>query len=77
MRNFYQYSGPERQTLHGYIRRYKGVRLRKKAFVTKTEAEKHLRQAMNDLDAAERGEIHTKPTTAQEALNIYRRNLEI
>ena len=77
MKNFYQHSGPERQTLHGYIRRYKGVRLRKKAFVTKTEAEKHLRQAMNDIDAAERGEIHTKPTTAQEALTIYRRNLEI
>src|SRR6266849_1922170 len=77
MKNFYQYCGPERQTLHGYIRQYKGVRLRKKAFVTKTEAEKHLCQAMNDIDAAERGEIHTKPTTAQEALNIYRRNLEI
>jgi integrase len=77
MKNFYQYSGPERQTLHGYVRRYKGVRLRKKAFVTKTEAEKHLRQAMNDIDAAERGETYTKPTTAQEALNIYRRNLEI
>jgi integrase len=32
---------------------------------------------MNDIDATERGEVRTKPTTAQEALNIYKRNLEI
>lgn len=77
MKNFHQYTGPGGQTLHGYMRRYKSVRLRKKGFATKSEAEKHLRQAMNDIDAEERGEIRTKPTTAQEALNIYRRNLEV
>ena len=59
------------------MRRYKNVRLRKKGFTTKSEAEKHLRQAMNDIDAEERGEIRCKPTTAQDALNIYRRNLEV
>ena len=32
---------------------------------------------MNDVDALERGEIRCKPTTAQEALNIYRRKLEV
>lgn len=32
---------------------------------------------MNDIDAEERGEIRSKPTTAQEALDIYRRNLEV
>jgi len=36
-----------------------------------------LQQAINDIDAEERGEIRSKPTTAQEALNIYRRNLEV
>lgn len=77
MKNFHQYTGPGGQTLHGYMRRYKSVRLRKKGFTTKSEAEKHLRQAMNDIDAEERGEIRCKPTTAQDALNIYRRNLEV
>ena len=32
---------------------------------------------MVDIDAVERGEIRTKPTTCQDALNIYRRNLEV
>ncbi|MEK6282509.1 MAG: tyrosine-type recombinase/integrase [Acidobacteriota bacterium] len=77
VKNFHQYTGPGGQVLHGYARRYKNVRLRKKGFTTKTEAERHLRQAMNDIDAEERGEIRSKPTTAQEALNIYRRNLEV
>lgn len=77
MKNFYEYKGPNRQTLHGYIRRYKGQRLRKKGFSTRSEAEKDLRKAMNDVDAEERGEVRTKPTTAQEALDIYRRKLEI
>ena len=77
MKNFHQYTGPGGQILHGYMRRYKSVRLRKKGFTTKSEAEKHLRQAMNDIDAEERGEIRSKPTTAQDALNIYRRNLEV
>ena len=74
VKKFHQYVGPGGQTLHGYMRRYKNVRLRKKGFTSKAEAERHLRQAMNDLDAEERGEIRCKPTTAQEALNIYRRN---
>jgi integrase len=77
VKNFHQYRGPGGQVLHGYMRRYKNVRLRKKGFATRTEVERHLRQAMNDIDAGERGEIRSKPTTAQEALNIYRRNLEV
>ena len=77
MKNFYQYIGMGGQTLHGYERQYKGAKLRKKGFVSKSEAERDLRRAMNDLDASERGEIRTKPTTAQEALNIYRHNLNV
>ena len=77
MKNFYQYSGPNSQTLHGYERQYKSKTLRRKGFATKTEAERNLRQAMNDIDALERGEVRCKPTTAQEALNIYRRSLDI
>ena len=77
MRNFFEYSGPGSQTLHGYERQYKGKKLRRKGFATKTEAERSLRQAMNDIDALERGEVRCKPTTAQEALGIYRRTLEI
>jgi hypothetical protein len=76
-KNFYQYTGPGGQTLHGYERQYKGVQLRKKGFTLKREAEKDLRKAMDDMDAAERGEIRCAPTTAQEALDIYRRSLEI
>ncbi len=77
VKNFYQYTGPGGQTLHGYERQYKGFKLRKKGFVSKSDAEKYLRQAMNDIDARERGEVRCKPTTAQEALSIYRRNLEV
>ena len=76
-KNFYQYTGPNGETLHGYERRYKNVQLRKKGFTHKREAEKDLRQAMDDIDASERGEIRCVPTTAQEALNIYRNTLEI
>src|SRR5229473_1343662 len=77
MRNFYQYSGPRGQALHGYERQYKGKKLRRQGFVTRAEAERNLRQAMNDIDALERGEVRCKPTTAQEALNIYRRALDV
>lgn len=77
MKNFFQYSGPGGQTLHGYERQYKSKKLRRKGFATKTEAERNLRQTMNDIDALERGEVRCKPTTAQEALNIYRRSLEV
>jgi integrase len=76
-KNFYKYIGAGGQPLHGYERQYKGAKLRKKAFVSKSDAERDLRRAMNDLDAAERGETRTKPTTAQDALNIYRHNLNV
>ena len=68
-KNFYQYTGPDGETLHGYERRYKKVQLRKKGFTHKREAEKDLRLAMDDIDASERGDIRCVPTTAQEALN--------
>lgn len=77
MRNFYQYKGSQNQTFHGYLRRYKGHRLQKKGFTSRSEAEKHLRNALNDIDAEERGEIRCKATTAQEAFDIYRRKLDI
>jgi integrase len=76
-KNFYKYIGANGQALHGYERQYKGTKLRKKGFASKSDAEKDLRRAMNDLDATERGEIRTKPTTAQEALDIYRHNLNV
>jgi hypothetical protein len=72
-----------RQEVEAHLRKlmsaekYKQRQLRKKGFSTKAEAEKNLREAMNDVDALERGEIRCKPTTAQEALNIYRRKLEV
>jgi integrase len=77
VKNFYKYNGASGQTLYGYERQYKGAKLRKKGFVSKSDAERDLRRAMNDIDTAERGEIRTKPTTAQEALNIYRHNLNV
>jgi hypothetical protein len=77
MRNFYTYTGPSNQRLHGFERRYKGVQLRKRGFTSKGEAEAELRRMMDDIDATERGEVRIKPTTAQEALNIYKRNLEV
>jgi integrase len=76
-KNFYQYTGPGGQVLHGYQRRYKKHQLRKKGFLLKRDAEKDLRQAMDDLDALERGEIRVKPTTAQEAFEIYKRDQDI
>jgi hypothetical protein len=36
-----------------------------------------LNQAMLDVDAVHRGEFRGEPTTAQDALNIYRRKLEV
>lgn len=60
-----------------YSRRYKKRRLRRKGFATKAEAEAQLRKAMNDVDAEERGEVRTAPTTCGEALKIYRRKLEV
>jgi hypothetical protein len=66
-KNFYQYTGPGNQTLYGYERQYKSRQLRKKGFTLKSAAEKHLRQAMDDIDDAAKGEIRCKPTTAQES----------
>ncbi|HXI22936.1 MAG TPA: tyrosine-type recombinase/integrase, partial [Pyrinomonadaceae bacterium] len=76
-KNFYQYTGLGGQVLHGYQRRYKKHQLRKKGFLLKRDAEKDLRQAMDDIDALERGEIRVKPTTAQEAFEIYKREQDI
>ena len=77
VKNIYEYLGPRGQRFHGYQRLYKGVRLRRKGFITKSDAERDLRRAMNDVDARERGEVRYKPTTAQEALSIYRHNLDV
>jgi integrase len=65
------------KTRYGYRREYKGTQLRARGFVTLGEAEQHLNQAVSDIEAKLRGEVRCKPTTAQEALDIYRRNLEV
>lgn len=61
----------------GYRRRYKNNQLRARGFLSSGEAEQHLNQAMADVDATLRGEYRGKPTTAQKALDIYRRKLEV
>ena len=61
----------------GYRRRYKGKQLRARGFLTAGEAEQHLNEAMSDVQAVNRGEYRGKPTTAQDALDIYRRKLEV
>ena len=76
-KNFYQYTGPGGQVLQGYQRRYKKHQLRRKGFLVKRDAEKDLRQAMDDIDALERGEVRVKSTTAQEAFEIYKRDQDI
>lgn len=65
------------KTRYGYRREFKGKQLRARGFVTPGEAEQHLNQAMADVEAVLRGEVRTKPTTAQDALEVYRRNLEV
>jgi integrase len=75
-KQFFQYDSPNGK-LWGFRKEYKQRQLRKKGFSTKSDAELKLREEMNDVDALERGEIRCKPTTAQEALNIYRRKLEV
>jgi integrase len=67
-KRFYQYG-----KLWAYRRVYKFKVLRKQGFSTKAEAEAHLLQAMRDIDAAERGEIRVKPTTMQDALDLFKR----
>lgn len=78
-RRFYQYSSPTRASskLWAYRRVYKGKLLRKKGFATKAQAEAHLLQAMQDMDAAERGEIRVKPTTMQDALDLFKRKQDV
>jgi integrase len=76
-KNFYQYIGPGNQMLYGYERQYNGKQLRKKGFTLKSAADKHLRQAMDDIDEAARGNPRLKPTSAQEALEIYKHALEV
>lgn len=75
-KRFYQYDTPRGQ-LWGYRRVYKFKPLRKKGFSTKSEAETHLRTAMSDIDALERGEVRIKPTTMQDALDLFKRKLEV
>jgi integrase len=75
-KRIFQYDSPNGK-LWGYRKEYKQRQLRRKGFSTKADAELKLREAMNEVDALERGEIRCKPTTAQEALNIYRRKLEV
>src|SRR5215813_3307158 len=65
------------QTRYGYRREYKGKQLRARGFATSSEAEHHLNQSIAGVDAVLRGEVRCKPTTAQEALDIYRRKLEV
>src|SRR5882724_4456402 len=79
-KRFYQYSPPKRAQsgmLWAYRRIYKGRLLRKQSFSTKAEAETHLREAMSEIDALERGEVRVKPTTMQDALNLFKRKQEI
>src|SRR5262245_35347542 len=76
-KNFYQYTAPSGQILHGYQRRYKKHLIRKRGFLLKRDAEKDLRRAMDDIDATERGEIRSRPTSAQEAFDIYKRDQDI
>src|SRR5215212_9056093 len=65
------------ETRYGYRREYKGKQLRARGFATSSDAEQHLNQAIADVDAVIRGEVRCKPTTAQDALDIYRRKLEV
>jgi len=71
-KRFYQHDTPGGK-LWAYRREYKGKPLRRKGFSTKAEAEAHLRTAMSDADALERGEVRIKPTTMQEALDLFER----
>lgn len=65
------------RTRYGYRREYKGKQLRARGFLSSAEAEQHLNQAIADVDGTLRGEYRGKPTTAQDALNIYRRKFEV
>jgi integrase len=75
-KRFYQYDTPGGQ-LWAYRRVYKLKLLRKQGFSTKSEAEMHLRTAMSDIDALERGEVRIKPTTMQDALDLFTRKQDV
>lgn len=75
-RRFYQYDTPGGK-LWAYRRVYKCKLLRRKGFSTKAEAETHLRTAMSNIDAFERGEVRVKPTTMQDALDLYTRKQDV
>jgi integrase len=75
-KRFYQYDTPGAK-FWAYRRVYKGKLLRRKGFSTKSEAEAHLRTAMSDMDALERGEVRVKPTTMQDALDLYTRKQDV
>lgn len=70
-RRFYTYDSPHGK-LWAYRREYKGQQLRKKGFTTKSAAENHLKQVMDDIDALERGEVRCKPSTILDAYNLYK-----
>ena len=79
-KRFYQYTpskASQTGKLWGYRRVYKFKVLRKKGFSTKAEAEAHLRDAMSEIDALERGEVRVKPTTMQDALDLFKRKQEV
>ncbi len=69
-KRFFLYDSPHGKR-YAYRREYKGQQLRKRGFETKSEAEAHLRRAMTDIDARERGEIRSQPT-ARETIELHR-----
>lgn len=75
-KRFYSYDTPAGR-FWAYRREYKSKSLRRKGFSTKADAESDLRQAMSDIDALERGEVRTKPTTMQEALELFSRKQRV
>lgn len=75
-KRFYQHNSPNGKCW-GYRREYKARKLRKKGFSTKAAVEARLRQAMSDIDAFERGEVRIKPTTMQDALDLFKRKQEV
>lgn len=75
-KRFYAYTNGGRK-LWGYRQEYCGRQLRKRGFDTKASAEAHLRQAQNDIDALERGEVRSAPTTLAKAMELHRRRFEL
>ena len=75
-KNFYQHSGLGGQVLHGINAAAKNTNFAGKGFCS-SGIRKDLRQVMDDINALDRCEIRVKPTTAQEALEIYKRDQDI